>query len=63
MLLNNNYEEINIELINQYNCNNYSLKNIINLYERIKKYNKKDYDAFLDKLNNLWKIYFNLIQK
>ena len=63
MLLNNNYEEINIELINQYNCNNYSLNNIINLYELIKKYDKKDYDAFLENLNNLWKSYFNIIHK
>lgn len=63
ILINNNYDEINIELINNYNCNNYSLNNIINFYELIKKYNKKKYDAFLENLYNLWKIYFNIIHK
>jgi len=63
LLLNYKYEDINIELINKYKNNNYNLNDVIKFYEIIKTYNKKDFNAFLNNLNNLWKNYYNIIQK
>ena len=63
LLLNYKYEDINIELINKYKNNNYNLNDVIKFYEKIKTYNKKEYDTFLNNLNTLWKNYYNIIQK
>ena len=61
ILMNHKYEDINIELINKYNNNNYTINNVINFYELTKKYNKNEYNAFYENLNKLWMKYYNII--